>query len=205
MENKPRKLPKQKRAQERVEKILETSIQIIEDEGFEKLNTNYIAEKSGISVGSIYQYFPNKESIVSSLIEKHYEDRMRLLNERVFTLRKKSVEAVVEGLIRTLFESHRKHPKLEQIFQSKKRSLGKHVREQELDAELMRLLEKYMRRTLMYFDVKNLGLALKILATSIKSVCLDSLYDHNYGNEEEVINELKRMTLRYIQKGSHVS
>ncbi len=204
MENKPRKFPKQRRAQDRVDMILDTSIGIIESEGFEKLNTNYIAERSGISVGSIYQYFPNKESIVSSLIEKHYEDRMHLLNEKVFTLRRKSVEAVVDGLIRTLFESHKKHPKLEQILQSKKRQLGNEVREKMLDENLMKLLEKYMTKTIGKFDVKNLNLALKILATSIKSVCLDSLYDHKYGNEEDVIIELKKMTLRYIQRDTHV-
>jgi AcrR family transcriptional regulator len=205
MNNQPRKRPKQKRAQERVDKILETSINIIEDEGFEKLNTNYIADKSGISVGSIYQYFPNKESIVSSLIEKHYEDRMLLLNEKVFTLKRQSVEAVVDGIIRTLFESHSKNPKLEQIFQSKKRNVGQQVREQHLDQELMKLLEKYMTRTIGNFEVKNLSLALKILATSIKSVCLDSIYDSNYGSQEEVIIELKKMTLRYITKDSYVS
>jgi AcrR family transcriptional regulator len=205
MDNKPRKQPKQKRAQERVDSILDCSINIIESEGIEKLNTNYIAEKSGISVGSIYQYFPNKESIVSNLIERHYEERIKILNERIFTLRKQSVEMVVEGIIRTLFESHKKHPNLEQIFQQKKRSLGGYIREQELDQRLIKLLEKYMKRTDAHFDVKNFRLALNILGTTFKAVCLDSMYDDRFGSEEEVIQELKKLSLRYILRRPYVS
>ena len=66
-----RKKPTQRRSQERVETILQVSKQIIEKEGLKKFNTNYIAKLSGLSVGSIYQYFQSKEEYFSpSLKEK---------------------------------------------------------------------------------------------------------------------------------------
>ena len=43
---------------------------IIVSEGYEKATTNYIAEKAGVSIGSLYQYFPNKDAIISALIEQ---------------------------------------------------------------------------------------------------------------------------------------
>lgn len=59
-----RKIPKQKRSIERYQKIMEVTFDLLGEVGYEALNTDLIAARSGIPIGSIYQYFPNKESIV---------------------------------------------------------------------------------------------------------------------------------------------
>ncbi|MDF3819739.1 TetR/AcrR family transcriptional regulator [Leptospira sp. 96542] len=59
-----RKLPKQKRSRERYQKIMETAFDLLGEVGYDALTTDLIAERSEISVGSIYQFFPNKESII---------------------------------------------------------------------------------------------------------------------------------------------
>jgi hypothetical protein len=61
---KPRKMPGQARSQETVSIILEASARILESGGLRGFNTNAIAAKAGVSIGSLYQYFPNKDSIV---------------------------------------------------------------------------------------------------------------------------------------------
>ena len=65
-----RKEPTQDRAKFTSDSILEAAEIIILNEGFNKATTNYIAEKAGVSIGSLYQYFPNKHEIISSLIER---------------------------------------------------------------------------------------------------------------------------------------
>jgi AcrR family transcriptional regulator len=65
---KPRKQATQARATQTVESILEAAARILEELGFEKYTTNAIAEKAGISIGSLYQYFPNKDAITIALI-----------------------------------------------------------------------------------------------------------------------------------------
>lgn len=65
-----RKQPQQQRALQRRQQILDTSIEILQREGLEKLNTAYISEKLGISVGSLYRYFPNKQAILYTLAEQ---------------------------------------------------------------------------------------------------------------------------------------
>lgn len=65
-----RKKPVQSRAKVTASAILEAAEIIIKNEGFEKATTNFIAERAGVSIGSLYQYFPNKESIVSAIIEQ---------------------------------------------------------------------------------------------------------------------------------------
>ncbi|OCC25602.1 TetR family transcriptional regulator [Croceicoccus estronivorus] len=65
-----RKKPIQDRAKFTSDAILEAAEIIVLEEGYEKATTNYIAEKAGVSIGSLYQYFPNKNSIISALIEQ---------------------------------------------------------------------------------------------------------------------------------------
>lgn len=63
----PRKKPQQRRSQEMVQRILFSAKVLLKDDGFEALTTANIAERAGLSVGSLYQYFPNKEAIVLDL------------------------------------------------------------------------------------------------------------------------------------------
>jgi AcrR family transcriptional regulator len=62
-----RKLPKQERSEQLVAAILEAAIQVLTDGGARRFTTARVAERAGVSVGSLYQYFPNKESILFRL------------------------------------------------------------------------------------------------------------------------------------------
>ena len=63
----PRKLPRQDRSRATVDAILEAAARVLVKEGFERTTTNRVAEAAGVSVGSLYQYFPNKEAILFRL------------------------------------------------------------------------------------------------------------------------------------------
>ena len=65
----PRKTPRQKRSQAMVEIILEAAARVLAAESLAGFNTNRVAEVAGVSIGSLYQYFPNKSSLVSALID----------------------------------------------------------------------------------------------------------------------------------------
>jgi AcrR family transcriptional regulator len=67
---KPRKLPAQTRSTETVNAILEAAARILETKGFEGYTTNAVAERAGVSIGSLYQYFPNKDAITKALIQR---------------------------------------------------------------------------------------------------------------------------------------
>lgn len=69
----PRKRPAQERSRETVEAILEATAQILDRAGYAGLNTNAIAARAGISVGSLYQYFPNKQAVCAELTRRYVE------------------------------------------------------------------------------------------------------------------------------------
>jgi len=76
---KPRKQPVQDRSAATVEAILEAAIRILADDGWARLKTTRVAARAGVSVGSLYQYFPNREAIAEAIVR----DRTRRLLEAV--------------------------------------------------------------------------------------------------------------------------
>jgi AcrR family transcriptional regulator len=66
----PRKSPSQSRAQVTVEAILEGAAHILERDGTSGYTTNAVAERAGVSIGSLYQYFPNKDALTAALVDR---------------------------------------------------------------------------------------------------------------------------------------
>jgi AcrR family transcriptional regulator len=64
---KPRKAPRQPRSADTVAAIVEAAARILETRGLDGFNTNAVAERAGVSVGSLYQYFPGKEALIAAL------------------------------------------------------------------------------------------------------------------------------------------
>src|SRR5437870_11008929 len=67
----PRKTPVQARAEVTVEAICEATIQVLLSHGAERLTTTRVAERAGVSVGTLYQYYPNKRSLLFAVLEHH--------------------------------------------------------------------------------------------------------------------------------------
>ncbi|MDR3615960.1 MAG: TetR/AcrR family transcriptional regulator [Candidatus Obscuribacterales bacterium] len=70
---KPRKTPIQERSGQTVEAIFEATIQVLLKDGVKNLTTTRVAERAGVSVGSLYQYYPNKEALLIAMLEKHLD------------------------------------------------------------------------------------------------------------------------------------
>ena len=76
-----KKEPKQARSNELVSTILEAALAVLEDEGAQRFTTARVAEKAGVSVGSLYQYFPNKASILFRLQSDEWRQTAALMRE----------------------------------------------------------------------------------------------------------------------------
>ncbi len=108
----PRKRPRQARAAATVEAILEATAHILEREGLGALNTNNIAVRAGVSVGSLYQYFPTKQAILTEIIRRK---RRRLVDGIERALRAVDGATLadgVDGLIAATIEHQIAWPRL---------------------------------------------------------------------------------------------
>ncbi|KXO81665.1 transcriptional regulator [Acinetobacter venetianus] len=100
-----RKRPQQQRAKMIVESILEGTQKCISENGVLQLTTPKISEKSGVSVGSIYQYFENKEQIVAELLLRKSEDLGQALKQLVMLQQHATIQDIITLSIAFGFES----------------------------------------------------------------------------------------------------
>src|SRR5215470_11674638 len=78
-----RKLPTQARSRARVEAILKAAGALLGEAGYDAVTTNLIAERAGVPVGSIYQFFETKDDIIAALVERFQERIHRLAGEEL--------------------------------------------------------------------------------------------------------------------------
>src|SRR6476620_3222698 len=97
-----RRKPKQQRAQQTVDAILQAVVKILKRDGVESVNTNRIAEVAGVSVGSVYQYFPDKRAIFLALHDRHAQQGSRLIESTLVEHADARLEDVVRALIEAL-------------------------------------------------------------------------------------------------------
>jgi AcrR family transcriptional regulator len=119
-----RRMPQQARSRDTLEMIFEATARIIEHEGQGALNTNRIAERAGISVGTLYQYFPKKEAILVAMA------RRELANDRAAVIGAISEafdvpDAPIARLaVRTLIDLHRQREKVRGVIMQAHAALG---------------------------------------------------------------------------------
>src|SRR5690242_1756362 len=111
----PRKKPRQERAKDTVGAILSAAAQVLIQCGYEQTTTARIAERAGVSVGSLYQYFPNKEALVAALIQHHAEELLNAVRSVLRQHAQSSLEDCVHAVIDAALAANRLDPRLHEI------------------------------------------------------------------------------------------
>ena len=97
-----RRQPKQARSQQRVEHILATASALFAEQGYEAISTNHIAKAACVSIGSLYQFFPNKEAVLDALVDKYLDDMQEALIGRIGDAPNldDAIQRMVQGMMR---------------------------------------------------------------------------------------------------------
>lgn len=131
----PRKAPSQERSKQKVNQILTAAKQLLISDGLEKLTNNHIAKTAGMSVGSLYQYFPNKQAILYRL----YQDWLESVKDEIRPLILRASEVDLETLLEELFVSvygRPGNPHEDSLIESELlKAMGLYAELQEIDAE----------------------------------------------------------------------
>jgi AcrR family transcriptional regulator len=133
----PRKLPAQSRSTATVVAVLEAAARILERHGFERYTTNAIAERAGVSIGSFYQYFPNKDAVTVALIER---ETAVLLADIATMPSAKGYEAGLDQIIRSTVANQMRRPKLARLLDFEESRLPIRSRNGQLDDVLVTAL-----------------------------------------------------------------
>ena len=113
----PLKQPSQQRSRVTVQAILEAAIHVFDEFGYAAGTTSRIASRAGVSIGSLYQYFPNKDSILTALAEQHMAEGLALSVRLLETLRTttQSLEPVLHDIVGHMIALHENNPGLHRL------------------------------------------------------------------------------------------
>lgn len=111
----PRKRPRQVRAELTRQRILAAAAHIFAEYGYAAGTTNRIAERARISIGSLYQYYPNKDAILTELLTRHLEGDRAAATLRQYKDLPTPLEEVIRAFVRAVIENHLDDPQLLRI------------------------------------------------------------------------------------------
>lgn len=143
----PRKRPRQARSVATFEAILEAAARILESLGFAGFNTNAVAELAGVSIGSLYQYFPSKDALIVELIRR---ERAQLSNHIVEVIQQSDASDLKENLkliIQAAVQHQLSRPQLARTLEFASELIGKDIEESELQHELETIITDLFMRS----------------------------------------------------------
>lgn len=113
----PRKSPRQQRSQQTVDTILQATARVLAEHGYAGTNTNRIAETAGVSVGSLYQYFPNKNALIAALHDRHDKQMLALIDEVLDGNPAATLRERVAAIVAASLHAHLLEPALHRVLE----------------------------------------------------------------------------------------
>jgi AcrR family transcriptional regulator len=199
MEEALRRTPRQARSQQRVDLILDTAADLFVEVGYESATTNSIAERAGISIGSLYRYFPDKDAILRALAERHLE-QVRALYDEAFTedLVYLPLPVVLDRVIDPIVALHTSCPAYKHILLGSDVSADIAAASGEVDEEIVERMACFLRVAAADLDEQRAHLIALVCKAQVKALL--ALITSGCGEEfqAQVTAEVKRMLLAYL-------
>jgi AcrR family transcriptional regulator len=115
----PIRQAKQQRSKATVDAIVQAAAQILSESGWSALNTNAVATRAGVSIGSLYEYFPDKQAILNVIVDEHLAAGEAKLAEGMRAMSGiKSMDEVVEAVVSGFVQLHQDDPRLHRVLSS---------------------------------------------------------------------------------------
>ena len=197
----PRKSASQKRSHLTVNALLEATARILVREGFDKASTNHIAEVAGVSVGSLYQYFPCKEALVAALIDRHNQKVMRAVRGELAEAVNLPIEQAVRKLVAVAVKAHRIDPKLHRVLAEQIPRVGRLEKVETFNRENYALFRAYLESRGDEIRAVDLGLAAFVCVTSIEALTHTAVLHQELVSDEAMValvEEATRLVVGYL-------
>lgn len=195
----PRKTPEQDRSRATVEAIVEAAAHILVKYGYDAFTTNRVAERAGVSIGSLYQYFPNKDALLSELMRRHVVQIERGVEEMAALARTAPLAEVIRTGIQENVRSHLIDPELHRVLSEEVPRLGsldwKVAFVARMEDRVRGMLEARRSET----AIADTGLAAYIVTRTVEAVVHNAMREQPKALASGALaDELTRMLLGFL-------
>ena len=195
----PRKQPRQERARETVESLLAATARVLVEEGYDRASTNRIAHAAGVSIGSLYQYFPNKEALLSELMRRHVDEIGDGIEEMATRSANAPLSEIVRGAIEHSVRAHLHDPELHRVLSEEVPRLGPLDWEAPFVERATRHVRQALEARRSEIIVADLDLATYIVAKAVDAIIHDAVVDRAVELKSGALTEeVTRMIVGYL-------
>ncbi|HEY2510866.1 MAG TPA: TetR/AcrR family transcriptional regulator [Polyangiaceae bacterium] len=179
--------------------ILAATARVLVKDGYDRASTNRIAASAGVSVGSLYQYFPSKEALVAALVDRHSNELLQFLQERAGAYTPEApLRTVVREVVHAMVEAHRVDPKLHRVLMEQVPRIGALKRLSEIDEHALFVIRTFLESRRTEVRPQNLRLASFLLASLVEAVTHAAVLLHPEYLDQELVDETTEMICRYL-------
>ncbi|MDN4989043.1 TetR/AcrR family transcriptional regulator [Bradyrhizobium sp. WYCCWR 13022] len=193
----PRKNASQERSRATVDALIEATARILVREGFEKTSTNRIAEVAGVSVGSLYQYFPSKEALVAAVIDRHHEEIMGIVRTTLCEVMDMPIEKAVRRLVTVAIDAHRINPELHRVLAEQIPRAGK-LDVEAFNREVHTLVRAYLDSRRKEMRKIDLDIAAFVCVSAIEAIAHNTVLNQAAMLAEKTVRTLVDETTRMV-------
>ena len=166
----PRKRPIQDRSRDTVDSILDATTRVLVKQGFDGLTTNAVARIAGVSIGSLYQYFPNKEALVAALIERHSEQMNTAIKAELARVATLPIAQAARAVIELTIQAHAIEPELHRVLTEQIPRIGRLAKLREIDEISHRMIVALLVSRRAELAIRDPDLAAFVLVSTIESI-----------------------------------
>jgi AcrR family transcriptional regulator len=199
----PRKIATQERSRATVNSLIEATARILVKEGFDKASTNRIAEIAGVSIGSLYQYFPGKEALVAAVIERHQQQIMQTVRSALAQVSGRPLDEAVRSFVAVAVQAHRLDPQLHRVLAEQIPRVGRLEKLETFSRENFSLFRTYLEGARDQLGVDDLELASFVCVTTIEALTHNAVLHHGKvltaDRMEALIDEGARLVTGYLK------
>jgi len=195
----PRKRPRQARSKATVDSILEATTQVLVKHGFDALTTNAVATAAGCSIGSLYQYFPNKEALVLALINRHLDEMNSAVFAELTRVAKLPLAQAARAVIELTIRAHAVNPELHRVLTEQVPRIGKLARLREVEEICHRMVAGLLTARRDELAITDPDLATFILISTIESIVHRAALLHPQRlRDPRLVDETTLLVTRYL-------
>ena len=173
----PRKLPRQVRSQATVDAILGGATQVLVRVGYERTNTTLIARAAGVSVGTLYQYYPNKDAVLSALLERILSEVTQGLRLVVRATLNEPLAARVRAMVHATLAYKAQNPRLHRVLKTELGRLDGIKAMRQLSEPVMALLGELLGTSQTELQLRDPARAAFIAYNTVEGVVSAALLD----------------------------
>ena len=187
-----------------VDALVEATARVLVKEGYDRASTNRIAEVAGVSIGSLYQYFPSKEALVAAVIDRHTQEVSQVTRNALVKVAARPIEVAAREFVSVAIDAHRVNPKLHRFLAEQVPRIGRLESVEAIERDDRALIRGHLDAHRDEIDVADLDVAAFIWVTAVEALTHtavlhrpDILTDEK---AEKFVDEVTDLVVRYLQK-----